>query len=129
MFRVSNKDRRTLLASLWCLYCWLWIYFTLFSNASIANFEEVNTEWVPTNPLTTCDCLLHDLQFAKSELYDLSKKRRAEWKIIKKFEHNAQTSVPHIAFGITVYKVSKGSVFGLLFNIFLNNSFVFTAKI
>ena len=89
----------------------------------------MNTEWVLTNPLTTCDCLLHDLQFAKSELYDLSKKRRAEWKIIKKFEHNAQTSVPHIAFGITVYKVSKGSVFGLLFNIFLNNSFVFTAKI
>ena len=79
----------------------------------------MNTEWVLTNPLTTCDCLLHDLQFAKSELYDLSKKRRAKWEIIKKFEHNAQTSVPHIAFGITVYKVSqKVQYLGYYYSIF-----------
>ena len=33
MFKVNNKD--------WCLYCWLWTYFTPCSSVSIIKFEHV----------------------------------------------------------------------------------------
>ena len=47
--------------SFWCLYCWLWTYFTHFSSLSLVNFEEVNfcwnisifTELIPIFSLTT----------------------------------------------------------------------------
>ena len=42
MFKVNNKDTRTMLiASYWCLYCYLWIYFTPCSSFSIVTFAEV----------------------------------------------------------------------------------------
>ena len=34
------------MASFWCLYCELWIYFTPCSSLSIVNFEQVNAGWV-----------------------------------------------------------------------------------
>ena len=34
---INNK----LIASFWCLYCWLWAYFTPCSSTSIVNFEQV----------------------------------------------------------------------------------------
>ena len=36
----------TSLASFWCLYCYLWTYFTPSSSVIIVNFEQVNTGWV-----------------------------------------------------------------------------------
>ena len=49
-FKVNNKDTRTTsLVSFWCLYCYLWTYFTPCSSASIVNFEQVNASWVPEN--------------------------------------------------------------------------------
>ena len=29
------------LTSFWCLYCWLWAYFTPFSSVSIVDFEQM----------------------------------------------------------------------------------------
>ena len=29
----------------WCLYCYLWTYFTPFSSFSIVNFENVIADW------------------------------------------------------------------------------------
>ena len=46
MFKVNNKDTRTTpLASWWCLYSYLWTYFTPCSSVSIVNFEQVNDSW------------------------------------------------------------------------------------
>ena len=46
MFKVNNKvTRTTSLTSFWCLYCWLWTYFTLRSSVFIANLEQVNADW------------------------------------------------------------------------------------
>ena len=40
MFKVNNKDTRTSpMVSLWCLYCSLLTYFTLYSSVFIVNFE------------------------------------------------------------------------------------------
>ena len=42
MFKINNKDTRTtLLASVWCLYSYLWTYFTSCSSVSVVNFEHV----------------------------------------------------------------------------------------
>ena len=61
MFKVNNRNTRTRcetcsmltlqtpkrqLASLWCLYCWLWTYFTPWSSISIVNFEHESAGWV-----------------------------------------------------------------------------------
>ena len=47
MFKVNNKNTRTMsLTPFGCFYCWLWTYFTLFSSASIVDFEQVNISWV-----------------------------------------------------------------------------------
>ena len=35
-------------ASFWCLYCYLWTYFTPCSSVSIVNFQQVITGWVAT---------------------------------------------------------------------------------
>ena len=44
---VNNKDAKTMsLTSFWCLYCWLWTYFTPCSIVSIVTFEQVNAGWV-----------------------------------------------------------------------------------
>ena len=46
MFKVNNKDiRTTLLASFWCLYCYLWTYFTPCSSVSFVDFEQINADW------------------------------------------------------------------------------------
>ena len=43
MFKGNCKDNRTTsLTSYWCLYCQLWTYFTSFSSAFSAEFEQVN---------------------------------------------------------------------------------------
>ena len=34
-----------LMESFWCLYCWLWTYFTPCSVVSLVNFEQVNAGW------------------------------------------------------------------------------------
>ena len=34
------------IASFWCLYCWLWTYFTPWSSVSIVNFQLVNARSV-----------------------------------------------------------------------------------
>ena len=55
MFKVNNKDTRTTpLPSFWCLYCWLWTYFTPCS-VSIFNFEQVNADWVSSGFLSFWD--------------------------------------------------------------------------
>ena len=47
MFKVNNKDTRTTsMTSFWCLYCYLWTYFTSCSSVSIFNFEHVIAGWV-----------------------------------------------------------------------------------
>ena len=38
-FRTNN------IGVVWCLYCWLWTYFTPCSSFSIINFEQVNAGW------------------------------------------------------------------------------------
>ena len=60
MFKVNNRNTRTKCeicskltikvperhqASFWCLYCWLWTYFTPYSSVSTVNFEQVNAGW------------------------------------------------------------------------------------
>ena len=57
MFKFHNISNRTMCeicselktterrSSFWCLYCYLWTYFTPFSSVSIVNFEEVNAGW------------------------------------------------------------------------------------
>ena len=46
MFKDYNKDTRTIsMTSFWCLYCWLWTYFTSFSSVSIIDLERVNVCW------------------------------------------------------------------------------------
>ena len=46
MFKVNNKETRTTpMALFWCLYCYLWTYFTPCSSVSIVNFEHVNADW------------------------------------------------------------------------------------
>ena len=34
------------MASIWCLHCWLWTYFTPSCRVSIVNFEQVIDGWV-----------------------------------------------------------------------------------
>ena len=47
MFKVNNKNTRTMsLMPFGCFYCWLWTCFTLFSSASIVDFEQVNVSWI-----------------------------------------------------------------------------------
>ena len=47
MSQVNNKDTRTTpMKSFWCLYCYLWRYFTPGSSVSIVDFEHVNDGWV-----------------------------------------------------------------------------------
>ena len=43
-FKVNNKDSRT---TFYCIYCWLWVYFTPFSSVSVIVFEEVKVCCVP----------------------------------------------------------------------------------
>ena len=46
MFKVNIKDTRTkTMVSFWCLYCYLWTYFTPCSCISIVNFKQVNVSW------------------------------------------------------------------------------------
>ena len=60
MFNVSNRKTRTRceicskltiktqerrLALFWCLYCWLWTFFTPCSSVSVVNLEQVNADW------------------------------------------------------------------------------------
>ena len=43
MFKFNNKETRTMpMASFWCLYRYLWAYFTPCSGVSIVNFKQVN---------------------------------------------------------------------------------------
>ena len=47
MFKVNNKNTRTTsIKSFWCFSCYIWTYFTPFSNVSIVDFEQVNFKWV-----------------------------------------------------------------------------------
>ena len=46
-------------ASFWCLYFWLWTYFTPCFNIFIVNFEHVIANWVPTY-FRKCKC--HSLE-------------------------------------------------------------------
>ena len=49
-------------ASLWCLYCYLWTYFTTCSSVSIVNFEQVNADWLVSLFLTsTKRCTMLDI--------------------------------------------------------------------
>ena len=45
MFEVSNKDTRTMPASFWCLYCWLWACFPSCFGVSVVDFEQVIAGW------------------------------------------------------------------------------------
>ena len=45
-FRLKTLTIKTPLASFWCLYCYLWTYFTPCSSVSIVNFEHVIAGWV-----------------------------------------------------------------------------------
>ena len=46
IFKVNNKDTRTTpLALLWCLYCLLWTYFSLYSCVFMVIFERVIAGW------------------------------------------------------------------------------------
>ena len=46
MFKLKSKDtRKTPLSLFWCLYFWVWTYFTPCSSISIFNFEHVITGW------------------------------------------------------------------------------------
>ena len=46
MFKANNKDTTTRPSALfWCLYCYLWTYFTPCSSVSIVNFERVIAGW------------------------------------------------------------------------------------
>ena len=36
------------MASVWCLYCWLWTCFTPWPSVSTVNFGQVNAGWVMT---------------------------------------------------------------------------------
>ena len=75
MFKVNNKDSRTMpLASFWCLYCSLWIYFTLCSSVSILSFEHVIVGWV----LMTWMCWKATIKY-----YDVSKWSHSNDLIVK----------------------------------------------
>ena len=37
---------RRLFASFYCLYCWLWTYFSLLSSVSIVTYENVKAHWI-----------------------------------------------------------------------------------
>ena len=45
-----ENTRMALLTSYWCLYRWLWAYFTPCSSVSIGNFEYVNAGWATNFP-------------------------------------------------------------------------------
>ena len=49
MFKNNNKDARTMPLT-WCLYCWIWKYFTFFSIVSIVDFEQVIVSWEKSIP-------------------------------------------------------------------------------
>ena len=49
MFKNNNKDARTM-SLIWCLYCWIWEYFTLFSIVSIVDFEQIVVCWEKSIP-------------------------------------------------------------------------------
>ena len=41
LFKVINRDTRIIsVTSLWCLYCWLWTYFTHSSVVSIVDTDK-----------------------------------------------------------------------------------------
>ena len=79
-FKVNNKDTRTtLLTSFWCLYCWLWMYFTPCSSVSIIKFEiwtcislsiikSINEPNIKVGPLMSCfsRSLLNYMPYAPS---------------------------------------------------------------
>ena len=47
MFKVHNKDTRTRpMTSFWCLFCWLWTYFTPCSSISIVEHVIGDSGWV-----------------------------------------------------------------------------------
>ena len=47
MLKVNNKETRTKpVASVWCLYCKLWTYYTPCSGVSTVNSEQVNAGWI-----------------------------------------------------------------------------------
>ena len=37
---------RRLFVSFYCLYCWLWTYFSLLSSVSIVTYENVKAHWI-----------------------------------------------------------------------------------
>ena len=44
--KANNKDPKTTsITTFWCLYCYFWIYFTLFVSVSMADFDQVNICW------------------------------------------------------------------------------------
>ena len=45
-FRLKTLTIKTPLASFWCLYCYLWTYFTPCSSVSIVNYEHIIAGWV-----------------------------------------------------------------------------------
>ena len=46
LIKVDKKDTRTtLMASLWCLFCWLWTDFTHCSGVSIVDFQQASAGW------------------------------------------------------------------------------------
>ena len=49
MPKINNLNSRTpSIRSLWCFYCYLWIYFTPFSIVYIVDFENVDVSLVKT---------------------------------------------------------------------------------
>ena len=43
--KLTTKETK-LMTSFWCLYGWLWTYFTPFSSVSTVDFEQVSPCWV-----------------------------------------------------------------------------------
>ena len=50
--KLTKKTPERRQASLWCLYCLLWTYFTPCSDVCIVNFEQVNAVWVSLSSKT-----------------------------------------------------------------------------
>ena len=47
LLKVDNKDTKTSsLTSFWCLYCYLWIDFTLCFVIFVIDFQQLNAGWV-----------------------------------------------------------------------------------
>ena len=117
MFKVNNKNTRTTpMASLWYLYCQLWIYFTSCSSISIVNFDHLIAGWAVAGRLLLSIYLAKkQLVFWRSLLIDeffpqkrtskilISniKRKTKTWKIIKtwkfwSFDFNFTTNSAYI---------------------------------